>query len=102
MPEYRHGAPWPRPRPCADVAARARLARRARAERGVSTAADAREELEEKVSESLFGVVPEEYCRDVPPPNQDDREGGRGSEGARHLLAATTVSRAQIASAGIR
>ncbi|CAM9244707.1 unnamed protein product, partial [Ectocarpus sp. 13 AM-2016] len=49
------------------AAAKARAGRRARAERGASTAADARAEIEEKVSTSLLGVVPEEFCRDAPP-----------------------------------
>ncbi|CAM9441311.1 unnamed protein product [Ectocarpus sp. 4 AP-2014] len=49
------------------AAAKARAGRRARAERGASTAADARAEIEEKVSTSLLGVVPEEFGRDAPP-----------------------------------
>lgn len=82
LPEYRHDAPWPRPRPRAEVAARTRAARQGRAERGTSTAADARADLEEKVSTYLSGVVPEEYCRDAPPvpvavpvPRTTDRQG---------------------------
>ena len=49
LPQYRHNAPWPRPRPSAEAAAKARAARRARAERGASTAADSRAEMEDKV-----------------------------------------------------
>jgi len=66
LPVYLHDAPWPSPRPTAEVAARARSARRFRAECGRSTAEDAQAELEERVSASLIGVVPEEYCRDAP------------------------------------
>lgn len=66
LPVYLHDAPWPSPRPTAEVAARARSARRFRTECGRSTAEDARAELEERVSSSLIGVVPEEYCRDAP------------------------------------
>lgn len=57
----------PRPRPTPEAAARARIARQGRIERGASTAADKREELEERVSAYLTGVVPDEYCRDAPP-----------------------------------
>ena len=86
LPEYRHGTPWPRPRPTVAVAERERARRRARAERGASTPADAHAELEEKVSACLFGVLPEEYCRDAPPP-QTAKNGGGG--GGRSLLFAT-------------
>lgn len=54
LPEYRHDAPWPRPRPSAEAAAKARVLRRARAERGASTAADARAEMEDKVCVLVF------------------------------------------------
>lgn len=51
-------------------------------ERGASTAADEREELEERVSAYLAGVVPDEYCRDAPPKtavnHTEDRENPRG------------------------
>lgn len=80
LPEYRHGTPWPRPRPTPEVAERARRRRRARAERGASTPADAHAELEEKVSVCLFGVLPEEYCRDAPKSAKDE-DGGRGGGG---------------------
>lgn len=49
LPHYRHDAPWPRARPTAEAAAKARAGRRARADRGASTAADARAEMEDKV-----------------------------------------------------
>lgn len=91
LPEYRHGTPWPRPRPTIVVAQRERARRRARAERGASTPADARADLEEKVSACLFGVLPEEYCRDAPPPPQlstKENDGGGGG-GGRGLLVGT-------------
>lgn len=78
LPVYQHDAPWPSPRP--EVAARARAARRFRAECGGSTAADARAELEERVSESLIGVVPEEYCRDAPRYSISHNDGRRQGE----------------------
>ena len=56
LPQYRHDAPWPRPRPSVEAAAKARAGRRARAERGASTAADARAEMEDKVRCDGFRV----------------------------------------------
>ncbi|CAM9599430.1 unnamed protein product, partial [Laminaria digitata] len=64
--------------PTPEVAERARRRRRARAERGASTPADAHAELEEKVSVCLFGVLPEEYCRDAPKSAKDEDGGGGG------------------------
>ena len=94
LPEYRHGAPWPRPRPTAAVAERARRRRRAREERGASTPADAHAELEEKVSACLFGVLPEEYCRDAPP--QTAKEEGGGVSGGGLPLATGKAAKASI------
>lgn len=82
LPEYLHSAPMPRPRPTAEAAARARAARQGRAERGASTAADERADLEERVSAYLSGVVPEEYYRDAPPTTKPaDSETGKDSMG---------------------
>lgn len=57
LPQYRHDAPWPRPRPSAEAAAKARAGRRARAERGASTPADARAEMEDKVCRGIFFYI---------------------------------------------
>lgn len=103
LPEYCHYAPWPRPRPSAADVAKAQARRQARLEQGAPTAADARAEMEEKVSTSLVDVLPQEYCRDAKAPQS--REGARGNREVnlqQPLATSKTRGHAQSTSDGIR